>query len=339
MANLRVSTPKFYIDAVLLARQWGMIQTENAEGKYYLNPSKVTDITLEEAMGGFRKNISIEFKQRYWCNSITNLFLLGHNFHTDELHLSPFIMSGATFEGYTSLAPDINGWNKHDLSSEQTTNADMNIFVSQIITATDSALGTTNTLLGDISIGWSYAMPHSPDLELTQSFSNESIKTQTTKGGHSLSNAGYNQQPKWIRPAWSTGTTDSYSDFFDDFKVFPSGRRSWNLKFSYLADDDSTSPLFPSKYNSNFGIFEYTGTMPDPDPDDEVDESASMYSIKKDFLSKVYHGTNNFQNSFLFQPNQAEDEYAICRINGDTASFNQVANNVYDVSLDITEVW
>ena len=46
MSNLRVSTPKFFIDAVLLARQWGMIETENANGFYYLNPSNIKSLTF-----------------------------------------------------------------------------------------------------------------------------------------------------------------------------------------------------------------------------------------------------------------------------------------------------
>ena len=38
MSFNRVGTPTFYIDAVLLARQWGAIQYENTQGKFKLNP-------------------------------------------------------------------------------------------------------------------------------------------------------------------------------------------------------------------------------------------------------------------------------------------------------------
>ena len=344
MANLRVSTPKFYIDAVLLARQWGMVDLTYFYGHYdkffNLNPSNVSEISGEE--GSIYAYRGTSFKKRYFSNSISHCFILGHNFLTENIQVQVKLLDDTNFRTLLDTTPtELNGWTKFpfDAATEVDYN---NILITFINETTDAT--SISTQVGDISLGWSYAMQHSSDLELTQSFSNESIKTQTTKGGHSLSNAGYNQQPKWIRPAWSRGTKDSYDAFLNDFRVYPSGRRSWNLKFSYLSDlslNDSGDNvgLFPSKYNSDFGIFEYTGAIADPNPDDEVDESASMYSIKKDFLSKVYHGTNNFQNSFLFQPNQAEEEYAICRINGDTASFNQVANNVYDVSLDITEVW
>ena len=344
MAYNRVGLPTFFLDAALLARQWGQIETENPEGKYYLNPSKVTNIELDVGLGGYAKDISIEFKKRYWCNSITHLFLLGHNFKTDGLQLLPFIIEGDNLEGYISLEPTVNGWNKHNLV--QITNLNVNTFMCKIATATGSVLETTETLLGDISIGWSWTPQHSPQLELTQSFSNESIKTQTTLGGHTLSNAGYNHQPSWIRQPW-TGTNQATTSV--DRMIAPTGRRSWNLKFSYLTDDDTDSPLFAETYNSANGIFEWLGETEDnPETAEELDESGDyMYGIKKDFMSRVYHGSNGFMLPFIFTPNKnavdangnSNVEYAICRINNDTASFNQVANNVYDISLDIVEVW
>ena len=187
--------------------------------------------------------------------------------------------------------------------------------------------------VGDFSLGWTYTMQHSPDLELTQNFSNESIKTQTTLGGHTLTNAGYNHPPAWIRQAWTTGTLNLEAK---DRVTFPAGRRSWSLKFSYLTDDDSSNPLFPKNYNTSVGIFEWLGG----DDPNTTEVEPSEYNIKEDFLSRVWFGTNCGQLPFLFTPdyNTTNPEYAICRITN-TPSFTQVANNVYDVSLDIVEVW
>ena len=82
--------------------------------------------------------------------------------------------------------------------------------------------------------------------------------------------------------------------------------------------------IFPEEYNSDFGIFESTST--------------GTYSIKDNFHSKVVMGSNNFQLPFIFQPNSEVEEYAICRV-VNKPSFNQVANGVYDTSLDIVEVF
>ena len=45
---------------------------------------------------------------------------------------------------------------------------------------------------------------------------------------------------------------------------------------------------------------------------------------------------------FIFQPdgnNNSPDQFAICRINPNSFSLSQVANNTYNVSMTITETW
>tara|TARA_Y100000310_G_scaffold329482_1_gene399422 strand:+ start:3788 stop:4789 length:1002 start_codon:yes stop_codon:yes gene_type:complete len=333
MAYNRVGTPKFYIDAMLLARQWGEIATENSDGLHYLNPSKIKPLTLDVSLADY---VSIVFNNRYWTNSLTHLFVLGHNFHTESItfsyrsrDLTASYVTDAYLLGDTTTTN--NGWNLYSLNQSTDKDNKRTTFKIKNLSATQGDVVS----LCELSAGWSWTAPHSPDLELTLNFSNESIKTQTTKGGHTLSNAGYNQQPSWIRQPW-TGTEQATTS--EDRMIAPTGRRSWNLKFSYLSDNDATSPLFPQTYNSENGIFTWLGG---DDPNTPNVEEPSMYDIKKDFMSKVYHGTNGFMLPLIFCPDSGATtpEYAICRINSDTASFNQVANNVYDISLDITEVW
>ena len=57
----RVKTPKFYIDAVLLARQLVYINEENNIGKYYLNPTKTTDVVYSGAGDSY---LDISFTDR-----------------------------------------------------------------------------------------------------------------------------------------------------------------------------------------------------------------------------------------------------------------------------------
>lgn len=314
MSYNRVRTPKFYIDAVLLARQLGYIETENVHGKYYLNPTKTTNIDIDE---NGQALISVFLSKRHFLNSITHCFILGHELASDNIEVQGYIRDDDLNNSHTIISNtdfSTNGFTKFPANAGTELDADR--FTLKLIgNAGDS------TPIGDISIGWSYTMPHSPDLELTLNFDNESLKTQTTKGGHTLTNTGWNQPPMWgTRPQWRQGT---------DFVGYPA-RRSWSLKFSYLNDTD----VMPQHYNeimtpnaNNRGIFERT-TVSEP----------FAFNIKQDFLSKVYAGTNGFQLPFIFQPDSTVEEYAICRVNS-PMSFNQVANNVYDVSLDIVEIW
>ena len=211
-------------------------------------------------------------------------------------------------QGFTN-----NGWNKFEPANPIGTDKDVNTLAVQFKRNVTSL--ATETIIGDVSLGWSYEMPHSPDMELTQTFANESLKVQATKGGHTFTNTGWNQPPKWgVFPQWSD-KTDSIS--------YPA-RRSWSLKFSYLSD----TSIMPSEFNKtipqNYGMF-FSGTT-------------NHYSIKDNFLSKVMP-TINLGLPFIFQPNKDVEEYAICRVNANSVALNQVANNVYDTSLDIVEIW
>ena len=325
MAYNRVRTPKFYIDAVLLARQWGAIADEGNGGEYFdLNPSKLKSIEWGTSeYDTTDANKSIYFENRYWGNSLSYLFILGHNFYSEDIiNWLALKKDSPDEQAGNGLSHNINGWSK--LEFEKNKGLDHDRVILSFIR--DSEDAPNSSIVGCASMGWSYPMPHSPDLELTQGISNESIKTQTTKGGHTLTNAGYNQQPNWIRQPWTTGYTNTVTE---GRTVFPVGRRSWNLKFSYINDAD----LFPSSYNSATGIFDWSGTDPD------TEEEGIYYNIKDNFIDKVYHGTNGFQLPFIFQPDKDTEEYAICRINSDSVSFSQVANNVYDISLNIIEVW
>jgi len=327
MAYNRVGTPKFYIDAVLLARKLGYIDAENTQNKFYLNPQKYTPQIINQDIG--YQWFGVVFSDRKFCNSLTHNFILGHDLNAAGLEVGYY----CTDDDINDLtinyllpnnqywtAPDNNGFSKHEWDAVNSGEVYRFTCSLRYIGIADVGFPENHPVsfnIGDMSIGWSYSMPHSPDLELTQTFSNESLKTQTTKGGHTLTNTGWNQPPKWGNyPQWKRSP---------NIIAYPA-RRSWNLKFSYISDTD----LMPQYYNEldvdndNRGIFERVGE--------------DFFSIKNDFLSKVMPSIN-LGLPFIFQPNQSVEEYAICRVNSDSVVLNQVANNVYDINLDIIEVW
>ena len=357
MSYNSVGRPKFYIDAVLLARQLGhlddALNTDTAK-KFFLNPVNTTDINIntdstttnypyEHFINIYFKNSANNLYGRRYLNSLSYLFILGHRLKTDNFKIHAYVRDfdlqrNDDLVSYTFL--DSNGWAKFEGSLDQTLNTSRFTFH---ITGNHPRSNITSdnpyhvpiissTPIGDISFGWSYIMPQSPDLELTQTFSNESLKVQTTKGGATLTNKGWNQPPKWgIYPQWKRSPNDV---------AYPT-RRSWNLKFSFISDEK----LMPQFFNeldpngNNRGIFERIPMSDDPATIDVDESEFESYSIKDNFLTKVYAGTNGFQLPFIFQPDSNVDEYAICRVNQDSVVFTQVAHRVYDVSLNIIEVW
>ena len=325
MAYNRIGTPKFYIDAVLLARKLGYIDdSANNLGAYYLNPTKTKTIPFYSEHDAPNNDtfyinkgfLQTNFKSRYFFNSISHLFILGHKMDADNVypHLSHLSTLGES-------VPSSNGWTKYEFPQKTELDFNESYDGAALITFNRIDEALESTIIGDVSLGWSYTM-RSPDMELTQTFGNESLKTVNTKGGHTLSSVGWNQPPMWGNyPQWSRFITNI---------AYPT-RRSWNLKFSYLADENSdNSGLMPQYYNEldivNRGIFERIN-------------ASDSFSIKNDFLSKVYSGTNGFQLPFIFQPNTEDEEYAIARVNADSVTMNQVANNIYDISISIIETF
>ena len=69
MAYNRIGNCKFFMDAALIARQWGQIETENIDNKFHLNPSNITTVEFDSNNEDY---YTIEFKNRY--------FILFYNF-------------------------------------------------------------------------------------------------------------------------------------------------------------------------------------------------------------------------------------------------------------------
>jgi len=124
-----------------------------------------------------------------------------------------------------------------------------------------------------------------------------------------------------------------------------SGRRTWDLKFSYMDDGDlwgSNQSLSTAVGNtlSASDIALYDGGI----GGDLSDSTTFQHDILTDynFFSQVWHKTLGGTLPFIFQPdssNNNPDQFAICRFKDNSLKATQSAFNVYDISLSIEEVW
>ena len=201
-------------------------------------------------------------------------------------------------------------------------------------TITDGIITVTGDL-SELVVGRYYDMPHSPDLSLSMSHSYEGIKTTQTKGGVTLSHANYHKPSKWgDLEAWELKpSSGSYSA---DLGYRYSGRRSWDLSFSYISDTD----LEPYNYS---GI-EYT-----------QDTGGGGYGAGTDnWFTNVLYYTMGGHLPFIFCPDPSIEytaqqdetylyprtpEFAICRLDMDSFKRDQVASNVYNIKIKIVESW
>jgi len=216
--------------------------------------------------------------------------------------------------GHTETSYTINTYSSDIINGTQT--ACSNGFSISKLSAQPATILTTNNV-GSILFGTYYDFPHSPDLNLTLSYEYGGIKETTTKGGATLTNQFYNKPPAWgAFGAWELGGTAAYAK---------SGRRVWDLSFSYLSD----SSVFPD----NAGLVNETN-----------DSNATL--LESDTLQRVIHLTNGGQLPFIFQSDNTvsatlpkPDQFAICKFDMKEFKFEQVANSVYNIKLKIREVW
>ena len=182
--------------------------------------------------------------------------------------------------------------------------------------------------VGSMVLGTYYDMPHSPDLNLTMTREMDGVKRIRTKGGADLVKHQYTKPPMWgDAAAWELH--DPSTGDISNQELSRSGRRVWDLSFSYLQDSD----VFPEISNINHFESGY---------DSYNDAQGRTLLDSNNFFSQVIHKTNGGQLPFIFQPdknNNNADGFAICKFDQKSFSFQQTAPNLYSVKMKIREVW
>ena len=311
MAYQNVGTPRFYINTIEGLASNGLMQIDDI---FRTLPVDMSNSTIFEEEDGFRTFSSKNF-----------IALLGHKIKSDDTYFSLADQLGNKIP----LTDIINlGTPVHENEYQPEYNGfTIATFDSEFEGATVSTANNTN--IGSIILGTYYQMPHSPDLNLTMTRDYSGIRTIETKGGASLSNSFYSKPPAWgSQGAWELGDGDP--------KLSRSGRRLWDLSFSYLDDGD----VFGSNQYLRQDMWGEQ-TSPPYEEDDIADDTYYEHNLLTDdnFYSQVIHKTNGGQLPFIFQPDVTDNtQFAICKFDSGF-KFTQVANGVYNMKLKIREVW
>tara|TARA_Y100000310_G_scaffold79247_1_gene75923 strand:+ start:130 stop:1158 length:1029 start_codon:yes stop_codon:yes gene_type:complete len=342
MAYQNVGTPRFYVSHPLWALSLGVDEfTEGGnwtiEGQKQfinLNPSSIRII-------GGDYNHSMDYPDSYVG---FNFFMfLGHDFAANDQLL--YLTEHQTTYGLETYDISVNsdtsggggnvphsGWTLMGYDTSPTLGTGFRIIFDKQINC------------GSMLWGKYYDMPQSPDLSLTMT-REYGYKTIETKGGSTLSNANWVKPPMWGgASAWEL--YDVANSTFNHQALSRSGRRIWDLSFSYLDSGDTfgSNQLILIKrdgagYDPIFTTEGYEGSIFGGTGDEHW-----SYNLLNDpsFYSQVIHKTNGGQLPFVFQPdnsNNNPDQFAICKLDMNSFKFSQVANGVYNVKLKIREVW
>jgi len=192
---------------------------------------------------------------------------------------------------------------------------------------------------GSCVVGNYYDMPSEPDLKIKMEIEMDGVRNIKTPGGASLTGINYSKPQDWgPMGAWQ----------LDGQPNFRSGRRVWNLSFSYLSDSD----IMPTTMTDSLRIFDSSQyTLTD---DYYYSEGASgnlwneenRVNVHNDFFSQVWNKTLGSHLPFIFNPsgggnspNNSPDQFAICRFDMDSLQITQQSFRKYKVKLKIRECW
>lgn len=345
-----VKTPRFFVDYFQYALTIGLINPEDMLGElgltsggmtidqaqadivklFHLNPAQQITIPTTGFWGGGSYSyqtvkMPTEFKSGDDLNFNYSM-ILGHNlkdsncaFYT-EGHTG---LSGGNsgFAGKNGIVnwssstdpPNYNGWTYFQHGSPTDTSKYQ--YVSFVIRTTD---GYTDTKIGALSVGHYYDMPHSADLELTLTRDYSGVKRIQTRGGAELRNYEWISPPNWLREPFGLGESESNPDR-------RSGRRIWDLNFSFMSDSDLMADL---EILNKSAI--------------DTPEDYASFKTDESFFAQFMTKTIGGSLPFIFQPDKDDetpDGFAICTLDQSSISFRQVAPKLYNVKLRIKETW
>ena len=358
MAYQNVGKPRFFINILEYLHSTGVNSSLN--NIYRTSPINTITINSDNlSFSGSDYNAGFVITHGAFSNN-NFIALLGHNFGGSKVKFLRVDSSGGAggipSENYGDIIFNFEGESEpiRDGCSIRLFNGFSNFTEIQLQIADVFA----DRILSSCIMGNYYDMPHSPDLNLTLTREYDGTKTLETKGGSTLTNSYWKKQPNWGNgfPAWHIDTNVPTTA-----PLSVSGRRVWNLSFSYLQDSDA----FPEISNlTNFEHLQPSGTtdagiaydegnyyygtdgINDNTPNDyNLSSNARGYALNNyasnsNFFSEVIHKTIGLP--FIFQPdntNNNPDQFAICMFDQNSFQFKQVANNVYNISMTIREVW
>jgi len=165
--------------------------------------------------------------------------------------------------------------------------------------------GSTDLKIGCIMVGEHYTMPVAPDLNVKRTIIYDSVSVNESMGGQRYSNAT-NLGRNWL----SSSNKSPFTLANQSYYVY-NGRIAYDMSFSYLASSD----IMPSDYSV---------------------EQTSSDTVVADLWSRV----NGRMIPFIFTTDStstSESDYLFARFGQDSLEMNQVAPDVFNVSMRIEE--
>ncbi len=335
MSYQRIGTPKIYVDNL----NWLFALGKIDDTDFSFSSSGSVDLsTNSDKMGMF--DMKPSNLQQINCNTtndtlfitvdthittdsqVDNNFvaILGHNFleagakfqieqsdnnfsNTFDVGNSTAVVSASVVSGFHR--PENNGWSLITFT-DRTGDNDNRYWRVRI--EPSGSIYSANLQIGAILMGETISLPSSPDLQINRQFIFDGVTKQTSVGGQTYANAQYLSGADWFLDPFNLSSTRTTPD-----PLRKTGRQSWDMNFSYLADTDT----FPETLYSADGIIQ-----------------------GNDFYTNLIAKTHGGMLPFLFQYDDTltdgQDSFLWCRLNNEP-QFQQVSNRVGNTSINLIE--
>ena len=351
--NLGGSPPRFYISILQWLNAVGKLEFVSSAFQYDIVGIKFIDInptSIGSFTGGGGYNQTL-LKYRSLAGNFEDLMpndknffmVLGHNFASTqvegvqlkEVGLEYSWLADQSFVNYTQGGDGVQSATLDGFSIGKANNAE-NANSDEVALFFRSYNPSLTYKLGSLLYGTYFDMPHSPDLSLTMSHSYDGIKQVTTKGGSTLSNANYHKPPNWgDREAWELRPASNVYEIHDNYRY--SGRRTWDLSFSYISDSD----IEPYNYRGN--VYESDTEM----------TNVTVTEGNDNWFTNVIYYTMGGHLPFIFCPDPSIEflsidgnptpprvpEFAICRFDMRTFKRTQISFKTYNIKIKVVESW
>ena len=343
MANQSVSTPRFFVDFSQLLKLKGFYESTTDDkvfngdlydGDYYNLESQNYYFELsnmnEANEGTFSKLLGICNWGGFFNHEIYKGFI---NYSAEIFPSIKFNDTGANWEE-VDLIEIINGGGTgspiaYDGFTIFEFVSNLGLDIAKISIGLDSAITQTSAdfYLGSGGFGRYYDITNSADLNIRKSIKYDGVDIKRTLGGSDIA-----EIKNWGVPNWVSGEPWALNKGYSKGRIGRNGRRSWDLSFSYISNDDlffDNTSL--TKLNSFADL--------DSDPSDTA-ESANQYSASTE-IQQIFDLTLGGALSFYFTPDKdaTNPEFAQCKLDQNSLEATQVAHQTWNISMRIVEVW
>ena len=172
--------------------------------------------------------------------------------------------------------------------------------------------------IGCFSVGTYLDFPYAPNLEVKMTYSHEGVQSKRTIAGKDLTHVSYSGAPNWgDLPPFTT--TDQYNTGINFEGAGLTGRKSWDMKFSYV---DKTDMFNAVQSGSSAGIYTTGG----------FEETSSIIGT---YLSRTLGG----KLKHILQPDNTKKEFYMVKLDQKSTSITQVSPGVFDISFKFVQVW